>query len=236
MSVSDNRKESKHSRWPPNSFVGRLGPIEQNALLRLGGREEFRDSRRLLRQGDRGRNLLLLTSGNVEVVATAAGRRPRRLGLRTTGDLVGEISYLDSQPRSASVIAIGTVTALNISYKAFDLFLAQHPAAHRPFARILADRLRAADVRPVESGQRVEIRVAAALCELDTTTRSDGTAVVLITQRELARLVGASQISTHRALRKFSDQGYITTGHRSIAIRDIDGLIRCAQRLPPYIT
>ncbi|NYF57150.1 Crp/Fnr family transcriptional regulator [Micromonospora purpureochromogenes] len=234
MSDSDPPRTTTPARWPRTSFLGRLHPADQDALLRLGARAEFADTRCLLRQGDRGRHLLLLTSGRARVEVDGARREPLGIALRSSGDLVGELSYLDDRPRSASVVAVGPVVARHIPAPAFDHFLRHHPVVNRPFALLLASRLRAADRRTVAASYDTATRVAGVLYELAV---ADGHLLVAhTTQRELARLVGASQVSVHRILRRFSRAGLVGTRHGSILIRDEAALWAIAVRAANCIT
>ncbi|AEB43138.1 Crp/FNR family transcriptional regulator [Micromonospora maris AB-18-032] len=150
-----------------------------------------------------------------------------RIAVRSSGDLVGELSYLDGGPRCASVIAAGPVTAWTISAAAFDHFLKHHPIAHRPFAQLLADRLRAADQRSVAASYDTATRVAGALCNLAAAVGE--TLVAHTTQSELAQLVGASEVSVHRVLRRFAHSGLLETRHGSILIRNEAALSAAAE-------
>ena len=75
-------------------------------------------------------------------------------------------------------------------------------------------------------------RVASKLAELaDTKGRqtSDGIVIDLsFSQRVLAGMVGASRENVNRALRRFSDLGYIRQSARSITVLDHDRLRRRA--------
>ncbi|RKR87245.1 CRP-like cAMP-binding protein [Micromonospora pisi] len=234
MNDVDSQHRPAQNRWPASTFAGRLGPGEHDALMRLGRRTDFVDGQYLLRQGERSRHLLLLLSGRVKIMVTSPDEHLHRIGSRSPGDLIGEMSYLDGRPRSASVVGMGSVTAAHITHKAFDRFLEHHPAAHRPFARLLTDRLRASDSRHVGSAYDTVTRIATALCQL-TATVSDRTSddiIIHTTQRELAQMVSAAPVSVYRALQKLAAQGYLETRHKAIVIRDLDGLADAAKRLP----
>ncbi|MGW8642453.1 MULTISPECIES: Crp/Fnr family transcriptional regulator [Micromonospora] len=222
------------TRWSTASFLGRLHPVDRMALLRIGNREEFPDRQCLLRQGDSGRHLLLLTSGRVRVEVEGPRQEPLGIALRSSGDLVGELAYLDDRPRSASVVAVGPVVAQHIPASSFDRFLHRHPVANRPFAQLLAARLRAADRRTVAASYDTATRVAGTLC--DMAVADGGLLVVHTTQRELARLVVASQVSVHRILRRFVKARLVVTRHGSILIRDEAGLSAIAEARANCIT
>lgn len=213
-------------RWPTASFAGRLSNRERELLLRLGERTRFRSGQYLLRQGDRSRDVVLLVSGRTEVLIQGPGERLYRVGQRSAGDLVGELAFIDNRVRSASVVALSSGSALFIPAAVFDRFLEQNLIAYRALTRILADRLRDADVRRLELAYDVLTRVAKALQRRAAGPEPGGpvpageATAVYITQRELAHQVDASPVSVHRALRKLARLGAIHTEHRAIVIRD----------------
>jgi hypothetical protein len=89
-----------------------LSIVEELAsVLRL---VEFEDGESLIREGEPGDEYLIVSSGEVEV--SQAGRLLRRLG---PGSGVGEISLLRDIPRTASVRAIGHVSAYSLQRGAF---------------------------------------------------------------------------------------------------------------------
>lgn len=59
----------------------------------------------LLRQGDPGTHVILLSEGSALVTLTGSDGERTLLAVRGPGELLGELSVLDAKPRSASVIA-----------------------------------------------------------------------------------------------------------------------------------
>lgn len=102
------------------------------------------------REGDPGRDALLLESGSVEVLKSACGRE-HRLRELVAGDCFGEVALLDFGPRSASIRAREDCRA--IAFTALDLReLARRDAEqfaliYMNLGRELSRRLRAADDR-----------------------------------------------------------------------------------------
>jgi CRP-like cAMP-binding protein len=70
------------------------------------------------------------------------GRELRTLG---PGDYFGEISLIDGQPRSASVVADGELRTLYIPREEFSSLLDQHPEISRALLMGLCARLRAVE-------------------------------------------------------------------------------------------
>ena len=94
--------------------------------------------------------MLLLRSGRVKVCSVTAGGAESVLAFRGPGDLVGELSALDEQPRSATVVAVEPVEALSVTHREFRSFLADRPTAALALMGVLARRLRDADVKPIQ--------------------------------------------------------------------------------------
>ena len=77
----------------------------------------------LVRQTDVGQLMVALVSGRARVE-----RDGTRLGTVTAGDVVGEMSLLDGQPCSASVVAETAIEAIVLHRTAFRGLLAEAPS------------------------------------------------------------------------------------------------------------
>jgi CRP-like cAMP-binding protein len=102
---------------------------------------EFAAGERLIRQGERGGSLMVLTHGIVEVcVDDADGTRHfiQRVG---PGQVLGEMSLLTEEPRSAHAIATEPVQALVLAAETFHALAAEHPEISIALTQLLALRL-----------------------------------------------------------------------------------------------
>lgn len=97
----------------------------------------------LTRQGQTGGLAYVIASGTAEVVR--GGKRLARLG---PGDVVGELSLLDGEPRSATVKALTDLEVLEISADDLRRLLRKAPSVTRKLLEALAERLRQADRLP----------------------------------------------------------------------------------------
>jgi CRP-like cAMP-binding protein len=96
----------------------------------------FEDGEYLIREGEAGDQYLIVSSGEVEV---SQGRRAlRRLG---PGSGVGEISLLRDVPRTASVRALGPVSAYALERGDFLAAVTGHSAARSVADTIIDERL-----------------------------------------------------------------------------------------------
>lgn len=183
--------------------------------------------------GDTTKHVIVLHAGWVKVVVDAEEGGQALLALRSRGDLVGEQAALENEPRSATIISASPVLAYVIQQGAFLQYLADHPDVHLAVTRALSAKLRGATRRRVDfSGLPVHVRLARVLTELarmNSRPTSAGTELgYALTQPEVAAMVGVSEPSVQRALRKLRDSGVLDTGYRRIIIRDMAALKRIA--------
>jgi CRP/FNR family transcriptional regulator, cyclic AMP receptor protein len=91
--------------------------------------------RTLMREGDSGRELVVVLDGEVEV-----RRKGRRLSLSGDGNVFGEAALLTGAPRNATVTTTSPVTVLVITDRAFDRLLREVPTIQRKLLASLAER------------------------------------------------------------------------------------------------
>jgi len=70
--------------------------------------ETYQDGAVIIREGSFGEGTYVLLDGKVEISRKIDGKKVV-IAVLEKGDVFGEISYIDRQPRSASVIAMGDV-------------------------------------------------------------------------------------------------------------------------------
>lgn len=98
--------------------------------------------RTLARQGDRGREFILILEGRARVE-----RDGKVIARLKDGDVFGEMSLIDNEPRSASVIADGPMVLMVVGRPVFADMLESSPSLQRKVMVSLSARLREADRR-----------------------------------------------------------------------------------------
>jgi CRP-like cAMP-binding protein len=94
----------------------------------------------LARQGEVGREFLILLEGQVEVV-----RDGKIIAVRGPGDFIGEIALLDNRPRTATVTARTDVVVEVLNRGEFASLLAKAPELSAQVMATMARRLAALD-------------------------------------------------------------------------------------------
>lgn len=106
--------------------------IEQGELI------EYTDKQLIISQGDSDNHILFIAAGTVDIEANG-----RKIAQRQAGQAVGEMALIDAtQPRSASVVANGTVVALKVYEPSFESLSLEHPIIYKNLARSLANKVR----------------------------------------------------------------------------------------------
>jgi PPM family protein phosphatase len=131
-----------------DEFLGRV-PIfssctaeEISAIAKVAQENHFQLGQIIVTQGTPGQAFYLITSGRVEILRDGVS-----LGAFGPGDFFGEMSLLDSAPRSATIRAIEPTSCLMLSSWDFKALLERHPSIAVKLLEVLSRRLRATDER-----------------------------------------------------------------------------------------
>lgn len=215
-------------------FFDQLTVDETAALEVVGRRRQVRRGGVLFRQDERTDSVVVLLTGRVKVSVDTAGGAEVVLAVRGPGALLGELSAIDREPRSATVTAIEDATVLALTLAAFEGYLLSHARVSVLLMRTLAGKLRDADRKRIEFGAHDTTgRVAARLVEMAERfgqSTDDGVTIGLpFTQDELAGWTGASREAVSKALGVLRSAGEIRTSRMSVVVRDLDALRRRAE-------
>ena len=123
-----------------------LDDQERADLVKLLQPRQLAKGEVLFRAGDVADSLFVIQQGSVEVVVdTYEGERLNLLELEA-GDVVGEVSFLDGGPRTATVIAREDCRMLEFDREELFKFVTAHPHAALDLLTALGKRLRSTDL------------------------------------------------------------------------------------------
>jgi len=115
-------------------------------VLSANSRErEYAAGASLLRQGETGVGLFIITSGSVRVSQIQPDGETRNLGDFGRGAALGEMSLLDDMPRTATVTALEPTKAIVIPVWDFRAALREAPDISIKLLTVLSHRLRASE-------------------------------------------------------------------------------------------
>ncbi len=178
----------------------------------------------------------LILTGTIKVHVEQADGRDVLLAILGPGALVGELSLLDKQPRSASAVTLEPATLYWIDRVALQAALQRMPMLTYNLASLLARRLRLANVQiqalaTQDVFGRVARQVLAFAEQYGTPTPEHEIVIPLrLTQSDFASLVGASRARVNQVLSYYQQQRYLSI-HRNfhMTIHNPDALTQRCQ-------
>jgi CRP/FNR family cyclic AMP-dependent transcriptional regulator len=217
-------------------LISTLDEDARNELFSLGEPQRHQPGAILLQQGDPRRDhVLLLRSVQsalpacAKVTAILDNGVEALLGVRLSGDLVGEMAALRNIDRSATVTACTPLVAFRIPATTFFMYLNEHPRLWSALAAMMAERLEWANQRRLEfAAFDVPVRLARVLGDL---AARHGFAVeggtdlgIRLSQPELGRLIGAKEAAVNNAVRLLKLNGLLLIHYRQVVITDLEAL------------
>lgn len=133
-----------------------IKPEDMQRLIAAGMMIEYDASGVILEENKDAHSLLVIVDGDVDVRKKTVGSHSQTLARLGSGATIGEMSYVDRSPRSASVIAIGKTRIWRIPYTAMDSFCAERQEAGLIFVKNLAAYI-AGRVRTLNEEQQAQV-------------------------------------------------------------------------------
>ncbi|MEE3717541.1 cyclic nucleotide-binding domain-containing protein [Tumidithrix elongata RA019] len=129
-----------------------LPPSEAQAIVPLLKPISIKEGEALFHEGDKGDSFYMIIHGEAEVkkgekVMTTLG----------SGEVFGEMALLNSEPRSATVIASTDMDVYQLKQEHFDDVLLKSPSIANALSRALAKRLRSTTASRAEAEQNLDL-------------------------------------------------------------------------------
>jgi CRP/FNR family transcriptional regulator, cyclic AMP receptor protein len=192
-------------------------------LAALAQRRAFKRGEVIFHKGDPGDTLFVITRGQVKIVLPSETGEEAVIGVLDVGDFFGELSLIDEQARSATIVATQVTETLVLRRVQFLQFVVAHPELAIQVLRVLSRRLRDADAF-IEDAVFLDVpaRLAKKLLELAQQygkSTPEGTLITLrMTQQELATMVGATRESVNKHLRAYQARGIVEVDRQKITL------------------
>lgn len=186
-----------------------LGQVEKRRLVRGAV---------MLRQGETSGELFVMLNGRARVVVTDSQDRQVILATLRGGDCAGEMSIIDQEPHSATVIMDVASDVLVLSSAAFSRCIAHNAALAQAVMVALVKRLRVS-TKQIGSLALMGVYGRVANVLLDMAVKDEGGALQVqekLTKQDIARMVGASREMVSRVMKHFEEQQFMqmqTNGH-----------------------
>jgi CRP/FNR family cyclic AMP-dependent transcriptional regulator len=206
------------------SIFAPLGPGELDRLLAVTTTKRLKAKQTLFRKGDPGNQLYGILSGSLKVMTTGTEGKDVLFTLMEPGEILGEIALLDSEPRSATVVAVEETELLTLERRELIPFLESHPRAAIGLAGVLASRVRrlserAEDLQTMPLPGRIAKRLIALAESHGKFPIVGGPVEIRIPQQDLADLVGTTRESVNKQLRAWEGEGIVELGRGRVVLK-----------------
>lgn len=208
-----------------------LTPAQLDWVSHRAHRRVFPTGKNVMLVEQPGEAVYVILHGTVKVY-TEQGGRDAILSILGSGDLIGEMSLIDSVGRSASVVTLEDSLMLWMDKVTFNYMLDNFPPIARNLVKILSARVRLSD-QMIQSLATLDVngRVARQLLAFAERYGRDADGMVKIrialTQSDIADLVGASRKRVNQTMVYFKEEGLVSMdADGRINIHSRDGLAR----------
>jgi CRP-like cAMP-binding protein len=180
-------------------------------------------------EGDPGGTLFFILSGYLKAVSSGAEGREVLLSVMGPGEVVGELSVLDGQPRSASIIALEPTELAALDREPLLALIRQQPSLAIGLLEVLTQRLRKLTTRCENiSSMDIPSRLAEMLVALaerhGQSLGKDVRIPVRLSQQDFASMVGATRESVNKQLKSWEQAGLLHHEGGRLTIHDLRGL------------
>lgn len=197
-----------------------LSTEEMSALTSRAPLRSFPKNAVLVNEGDETDSLYIIQSGKVKIYLSDSEGKEIILTIQGPGEYFGEISLLDSAPRSASAMTLEECKIHVIPKRDVEQFLVQNPSASLRIIQGLTRSLR----RLTESVRSLALqdvygRIASTLIKM-AEDFGEGRLIIRqrLTHRDIAAMVGSSREMVSRIMKDLSRGGYISVDENNLII------------------
>lgn len=192
--------------------------------------KDFDKNKIIFYEQDQGTNLYIIIYGQVKIVVNSNDGREHILGFLKDKEFFGEISLLDGEPRSSSVISLEKVKVLTINRVDFLKILRNNPDMIYKIILSLCTKLRWTD-RHVSNLAFLSAsgRVAKTIVDLADKENNiiNGEYIVnhKMTRQDFANIAGTSRETLTRIIMEFQDENILKSIKNQIIVYNKKALV-----------
>jgi CRP-like cAMP-binding protein len=188
-----------------------LTSAQAESLVESVAKKRFKRGESLVEQGRKSNALYIILAGRARVFMTDAKGREVIIATLCSGDYVGEMSLIDGESHSATVVADQQVDALMLGRDDFLRCLSENSAMSFVVMHELVKRLRRASQK-ISSLALMGVYGRVAMVLLDSAVADDQDGLLIrekVSKQDIAKMVGASREMVSRVMKDFEEQGFI---------------------------
>ncbi|QTA85458.1 Transcriptional regulator, Crp-type [Desulfonema magnum] len=196
-----------------------LNDEEIRALAEIAVERTFSKNTILINEGDTSDALYVVCKGKANAIGIDPNGKQIVLNTFGSGDYFGEMSFIDGEPRCATVETKRLAHLLIIPRDKFNHIITSNPEISFKLMKGLLEKIRKA-TRQIEDLVFMDVygRVARLLIQFSEPRDQKRITKEKLTHQEIADMVGASREMVSRILKELSVGDYITIKDRIITI------------------
>lgn len=212
-----------------------LPPEELTRLEQACTWHRYRNGEQILDRSSQNRDVFFVVEGGVQVVNYSASGREVAYALLPAGSYFGELSAVDGEPRSASVVAAGSVLVAAMPPATFHELIQRRPEVGFAVMKRLARIIRNADERIMDLAtlgavQRVQVELLR-MARPDPVRKDAWLVYPMPTQAQIASAASTTRETVARVLGQLETLGLIKRKAKTTFIEDRKRLEQYAERL-----
>ena len=237
---SGGRSKSAAAQQGPDTLerielLSDLSPAARAEVERACQWRRFANGEQILDRNSDSRDVYFVVEGNVEVVNYSGNGREISYAIVPAGGYFGELSAVDGERRSASVVAQGNCRLASLPPKAFEALLAREPAVALKVMRRLTGIIRASNERIMDLAtlgaiQRV-YRELVKMARPDPLNAGGWLIYPMPKQHEIARRAATTRETVARVLANLLHGGQMVRRDKTYYLTDREYLEQAIVRL-----
>jgi CRP/FNR family cyclic AMP-dependent transcriptional regulator len=213
------------------AYFSGMDAAELEPVRSLFQEVHVRKGQHFLAEGESSDYLYFIVSGLVKVYKTSSGGKEQVLHVAPPGDSLNDVSLFDGGPTAAGMVALTPAVLYSIRKDDIINVLRKSPPMMMNVIRSLAQRIRR-DSSLVEDISSTQVLQRLAKLFVGRYGGEEKTVGLMLTQKDIAGLVGSSREMVNRSLRVLEENGGIRLSRRRIIVLDKNVLYKIAENPP----
>jgi CRP-like cAMP-binding protein len=202
------------------------GLAELKKIISERKTRQFKKGQVIYYESDKGYGLYVVISGKIKTIKHADDGRELMTGMYTADDYLGIHAILSNEPYADTATALEDSLLCLIPKDQLDELLNQYPEVARAFIRLLANDIREKEEQLLQLAYH-SVRKKMAEAILRIYRQQDAADMSFkIAREDLAAMAGMATETVSRTLADFKDEGLIDKKGGTIAILNLDRLIK----------
>jgi CRP-like cAMP-binding protein len=227
--------ESAPGRLSAVGLLAGLTPGEIVQLEQACSWRRYKAGEQILDRNSASRDVFFVAEGTVQIVNYSVAGREVNYASVPAGGFFGELSAIDSEPRSATAVADGPCLLAALPPRAFEELLRRHPEIAVQVLRRLARIIRICDERIMDLAtlgavQRVHLELLR-MAKPDLIAKGSWVIYPLPRQQEIASRASTTRETVARVLSQLAASKLILRKGKSVYLNDRAALEQLAERL-----